>query len=157
MASKIKDLPYIPVTAFATIVTYELPAGTNAGAITKSVTETRPLNTVRGDTQFISVSSNQMTIQPGSYVVLATSEKRQSAVTTLSIYNVTDSVVEIIGDSGYANSTTNVSIKLNGILTVTSPKIYELQIYSSSGTGLSGVASNVGISEVYEMITFIRI
>src|SRR5690606_21247003 len=43
------------------------PSGTAGGTFTSGSWQTRDLNTIEGDSSFVSLASNQFTLQPGTY------------------------------------------------------------------------------------------
>jgi hypothetical protein len=103
------------------------------------VTFTRTLNTVKANTMNASLSSNVITLQPGTYrcKIKAPAGATQHQAFLL---NSTDSVNALIGSA--EGSTNSVSSFVSGIFTITSQKNFAVRHY----TGSNGLVMGTGIS-----------
>lgn len=131
-------------------------SATSGGSFTSGAYQTRTLNTLSGDTSFVSLSSNQFTLQPGTYKISASAPGRLVNRHKVKLRNVTDSTDPIIGESMEAvagdNATTRSSIE--DIISITSAKTFELQhrCETTAATTGFGLAAGFGDSEVYAVV-----
>ena len=145
-------------------------SGTAGGPATSGPYQTRVLNTQEGDTGFCSLSSNQFTLQPGTYEIEATAPAHSGATGgnvghhRIKIYNITDSSDAILGSGAYV-STPTVSNQvtthtfLYGRIIVTGVKTFELQhkVQTTYATNGFGVGASFGDSEVYSIVKIDKI
>jgi prepilin-type N-terminal cleavage/methylation domain-containing protein len=127
---------------------------------------TRELNTIRYEKDYsnsFSLSSNQITLQPGKYFVEITSNVHHLDRFTIRFYNTSDNdgTFSLQGLSHVAQDTANQSttVDLYGTLDISSTKVYELQIrsnYSKSGNGL-GVDASFVSNNIYSIVTIIKL
>lgn len=143
-------------------------SGTAGGTATSGSYQTRTLNTQEGDTGFCSLSSNQFTLQPGTYEIEAYapaygSNNADTGGHKIKIRNITDSTDSIIGSQITPDSTTNTSTSsfslLKGRLTITSSKVFELQhrVTVTKATDGFGAAVTFGDSEIYSTVKIDKI
>lgn len=137
-------------------------SGTAGGTFTSGAWQTRDLNTLEGDTGFISLSSNQFTLQPGKYEIEAFAPASTVDLHQAKLYNITDSSDEIIGQAGYerngSNDADSTSI-IKGQVTITSSKTFEIQHRcSTTGTTIGfGRAGSFGVGEVYTQVKITKV
>lgn len=139
-------------------------ANTAGGGFTSGAWQTRDLNTLEGDTSFISNASNQFTLtQAGTYHIEAYAPAYDVDLHKIKLRNISDSTDDIIGSSEYAgissaDTSQTVSI-LKGVITIASSKTFEIQHRSSTtrATDGFGLASNFGVSEVYTVVKVTRV
>lgn len=129
-------------------------SGTGGGGFTSGSWVTRILNTQTGDTGFCSLSSNQFTLQPGTYNIEFTVPAYKTNQHKAKLRNITDSTDELIGTSEYALG--NVSgdqtrSKITGRITITSAKTFEIQHRCTTTNGIdgAGVVSTFSVDEIY--------
>ena len=125
-------------------------AGPSAASATWNI---RVLNTVVYNTiTGASLASNRITLPAGTYRVHAHSgchdiDRQQSA-----LYNVTDTAIEVLGNSSLAQNSdlTMQHSTVFGQFTIAAEKVFELHLYSevAKANGL-GVAVSSGEVEVY--------
>ena len=73
---------------------------------------TRDLNTILTDPDtIVSVSSNQFTLQAGTYLISANAPAYKAARNQILIYNVTDSTVVAVGTSEYCGNSESVQTR----------------------------------------------
>lgn len=157
-------------TRFA-LITYQVSNGTAGGTSTGGSFQTRPLNTVSQETveDFISLSSNQITLQPGFYQISAQSlfwEENQNTNGVRSrIRDITNSATVGLSLSGQINLTEpNTTLNYMSIipsftLTVSATTVYELQYFVTTGQATNGlgVPSSSGEVEVYASVLIQRV
>lgn len=130
----------------------------SSGSVTANTVHTRVINTLEGDSSFISLSSNQFTLDPGVYNVEFESLVYNINENQMFIYNVTDATYDIDGRSVYANSSSASSVyaSVEGRIEITERKTFEVRHWSSStlasnafGLPADVDASNPQSNEVY--------
>ncbi|MEZ5021801.1 MAG: hypothetical protein R2728_00820 [Chitinophagales bacterium] len=94
---------------------------------------TRPLNTTEGSATFASLSGNQITLQPGSYLINATCPIRQSGDGTMQsiLYNITASttLLEGIAMRSLSGSDFDNLTPVKGIITIATATTVELRSF----------------------------
>lgn len=134
-------------------------SGTNGGTFTSGSYQTRTLNTVEGDSSFVSLSSNQFTLQAGTYRITSSAPASFCDEHKSKLRNITDSsdtligTVERVSTSAGGNSDTTRSI-IEGTFSITSTKTFEIQhrCTVTRATSGFGVAAGFGDSEVYTTV-----
>ena len=137
-------------------------AGTYGGSTSSGDWRQRTLNTLEGDTSFISLSSNVFTLNPGKYAIEGFGVISRSDGCQTSIYNYTDDAIEAPGTGGTvpdANYLTNFAMAYVDIMV---PKAYGLyyRTGSSSGGGDAVRAlgfANVWTTEVYAQVKITKL
>lgn len=104
-------------------------SGTDGGTFTAGSRVTRTLNTeIYDGDNIVTLSSNQFTLQAGTYEVEAWLPAYQSNRNKAWLYNVTDAGDEKIGLSNYSKSAAyGLACPLRGSFTIASAKAFELQ------------------------------
>ena len=136
-------------------------AGVAGGTSTANTIHTRTLNTVRGDTEIASLSTNQFTLQKGVYTLNASAPAYTANRHQLFLYNITDSsYVEGFDSpsqiSGAAGVQTDATLK--GKLTLLNAKTFEIRHWFQSGKATDGlgVEMSMGVNpttrEVYTRV-----
>jgi len=122
------------------VLEYRVSPASFGGTATAGAWYTRPLNTEVIDTgNFCTLSSNQFTLEAGTYTVDAIGSFFSTSDSFIRIYNVTD-VVSVAQSPHSAAG--ELSVPLSGAFTIASAKVFELQYLcqtSQAGSGL-GVA-----------------
>lgn len=146
---------------------------TDGGTTSNATYYTRTLNTINedgsttsGSCSFVTLSSNQFTIQPGRYKIKGWGTAfrpdssfvflRDTSAGTNDIYN------GLIGNGYSGNATDNATIRpeFNGEIELTVPKTFELKQYiqTAKSTNGLGVKTNVsGYSNVYSSVEITKI
>jgi len=141
-------------------------SGVSGGSSSTNTVHTRDLNTLTGDTNFISLSTNQFTLQAGKYEIEAIAPAYRSDAHQLFLYNVTDSTYDIDGKSMYTNNAqaTSVDSALNGQIIISSSKTYEIRHWvttakASNGLGVSsaGGTNNPASNNVYTQVKITKV
>jgi len=136
-------------------------SGTNGGDFNSGSYVTRVLNTVEGDSGFVSLSTNQFTLQPGKYQIEAHAPGHLCGAHKAKVYNVTNSVDAIIGAyvSSETASGTGTRSVVDGTLTITEPKVFELRhrcTNTKASNGL-GFPCAFGDSEIYAVVMITKL
>ena len=134
-------------------------SGTDGGTFTSGAWQTRDLNTIEGDSEIVSLSANQFTLQAGKYVIEASAPAWSVNYHKSKIRNITGSSDAILGSSMYTNSGATNCSTIYGTLIVNSPTVFELQHRCSvtgANTGL-GVPATFGVDEVFAQVKITKL
>lgn len=131
---------------------------TNGGTFTSGAWKTRTLNTEDSDSgSIVSISSNQFTLQAGTYRLSASAPAGRVNVHQTRIQNITDNTTTLVGSSEYSVGVTD-SVQSRSVVagefTIAGAKAFELQHRCSStrATDGFGIANSFGLSEVYSIV-----
>jgi hypothetical protein len=130
---------------------------THGGTFTQDAWRTRDLNTEVADPDsIVSISSNQFTLQAGTYLLRWSAPARDLTHHQTRMYNITDSAVVRHGSSEYTNSmdVQNRSVG-SARVTIAGAKAFELQHYghnTTSTTGFGCAANSDGATEHYALV-----
>ncbi len=130
---------------------------TAGGSSTSTTTHTRVLNTIVDPHSIVtSLTSNQFTLPAGTYYINASAPAYTSNPHKVRIRNITDSTTALVGTSEQDSSSINAQTRsqVEGILTISASKTFELQHYISVGFATSGLGSptSSGDVEVYATV-----
>ena len=123
----------------------------------------RDLNTEHFDPDnIVSVSSNQFTLQAGTYIIEWSCPSYRTNRHLTRLYNVTASTVVEDGQIAYANTSGNVHDFSTGIARVvlTSAAVFKIQSYieSTSGTADFGIAINsINVTNIYTRVKITKL
>lgn len=134
-------------------------AGTAGGGFTSGAWQTRTLNTEDSDSGGIaSINSNQITLQAGTYRIMANAPGYYCSYHKAVLYNVTDAANTLIGSTEYSpaggvDQTVSHS-HICGEFTIVSAKAFEIRHICSVTRGSDGLgpAYNHGVSEVFTVV-----
>ncbi len=145
-------------------------SGTNGGTFTAGSYVTRVLNTEVDPDSIVSLSSNQFTLDAGTYLIMA--KAPATSVNTLGINmhkaklrNVTDSSDTLIGTAerikldSASGSTGQTSSIISGIFTIAGTKTFEIQhrcTETENTVGL-GTAASFGDAEIYTTVMITKL
>lgn len=154
-ASKSAALTAVPTPLVAYLKDVK-PSGTAGGTFTAGAWQTRTLNTLEGDTSFVTLSANAFTLPAGRYEIEASAPARGVNSHALKLRNITLGSDQLIGSNSYATSTGAVqtSVSIIGILHLTVPQVFEVQHRcetTSSSVGF-GTSTGFGVSEVFTQV-----
>jgi len=132
--------------------------GTAGGTFTSGSWQTRDLNTENSDVDsIVSISSNQFTLGAGTYHLHGHARGQEVGDHQTRIRNITDSTTDILGSNANAASgaTRGTDSFINGIITLTGTKTFELQHYGETTRATDGFGTAVSNSEqeVYSELT----
>jgi hypothetical protein len=147
-----------PPTAY---VKDEKAYNVDGGTFTAGAWRTRVLNTLTGDTSFISLASNQITLDPGTYIIYAIAPSVDVDTSIIQLYNVTDTATVIVGSTASSQVTTNSSHSfLMGTFTIAASKTFEIQHQGQTTRATDGFgvqSSFAGYNSVYTQVTLTKI
>ena len=157
----------IPVPAPATIEVITLKDVkapiSNGGTFTAGSFQTRTLNTLENpqSVTWVSLLANQFTLQPGTYRIWGAAPAYRVDRHQATLYNITDSVVQIIGSSALANSGSLAETNsiIVGVVVLASAKVFEFQhrcAATKSGDGF-GLSAFFGIDDVYATVEITKL
>jgi len=114
------------------------------------------LNTHEGNTDIVSLSSNQFTVQAGTYDIEVVAPAYQVNNHKAKLRDVTNSVDIIIGTANRADDTNVVRSNsvIYGTFTTLAATTFEIQHQSQSTQATRGFGNNVGfgVEEVYTTV-----
>ena len=130
---------------------------TDGGSSTSGAFYTRDLNTeFVDDDNIVSISSNQFTLQAGTYLIKASAPAYKSSRHQILIWNATDSTGSV-GTSEYAGSGESVQTRSHAVarFTIGAAKAFEIRhrVGNSLATYGLGVASNYDLlNSIYTIV-----
>jgi len=132
-------------------------AGTNGGTFTSGSWQTRTLNTEDTDDDgIVSLSSNQFTLQAGTYRICASTPAYYIAAHKAKLYNITAAVDVILGttEMSYTDGSITTRSMVVGQFTISSASVFEIQhrCEITRATDGLGYRSNFGVAEVYTVV-----
>jgi hypothetical protein len=139
--------------------------GTDGGNFSSGAWLIRKLNTLEiyppGSTN-ISLASDEITLQPGTYSFIATVPARRVLSHQSRLYNITDSLIVALGTNAFcANgiSTTDTPSHIYTFFTIVSAKNYRIEhrCQLTCNTVGFGQASNFGNQEVYTIVQILKL
>jgi hypothetical protein len=147
-------------TSIATLEDQKAPA-TAGGTFTLGVFRTRDLNTEDDPGGIVTLAANQFTLQAGTYFIRASAPADRVDSHQTRLQNITDATTDIIGSSEFADAGIRIQTRsvLEGRITITSPKVFELQHRSTATRAVNGfgIAANVGLNELYSEVEIIKL
>lgn len=155
--------PITPITQQVGYVKDVKGATVNGGTFTSGAWRTRDLNTIEGDSGFITLGTNQFTLPSGEYDIDAVAQAIRVDGHLTKLRNITDSTDDIIGESSFSASAINAGdtkSHLKGRIVLTASKTFELQhrcettSASTEGFGRGWLA---GFSAVFTTIKITKI
>ena len=139
-------------------------SGTNGGTFTSGAWQTRDLNTLEGDTGFVSLSGNQFTLQPGKYEIEVSAPAFSVARHKAKLVRDPSGtpVDAIVGSSELANAAGNqhtTSSVIKGSITLTTSSVYEVQhqCETTRATNGFGQSTSFGVDEVFTQISIKKV
>lgn len=139
------------------------PQGVSGGTTVGGSYVVRDLNVIEGDTNIVSLASNQFTLQKGKYEIEATAPYYVVNGSRIKIFNVTDSTDAIFGNNGTFGGGSNQSdgpANLNGTIEIKETKTFDLRQYTTTtraGDGLGTPNNIAGESEYYAQIKITKL
>ncbi len=131
-------------------------AGTNGGTLTANTWFVRELNTLEGNVDFCTLSSNQFTLTEGSYTITAKAPACDVQAHQIKLYNVTAGA-EIMGQSNFSSGGVTTYSELSTIIVIAASHVFEIQhICSKTSANIGRGRSNGWGDEVYAIVTVQR-
>lgn len=139
------------------IIADQKSANTNGGTFTTGAWRTRDLNAEISDADgIVSISSNQFTLQSGTYLIKSFAPAYGVDRHQTRLYNITDSSVALTGVSTFASSGSagSNSALISGRITIASAKVFEIQHrgQTTAATYGLGIESNFATTETFLVI-----
>lgn len=136
--------------------------GTNGGTCTAGAWNTRVLNTIVFDPDsIVSLSSNQITLGAGTYILKATCPAYGTNQHQTRLRNITDGSTTKMGSCHHTWASDNSSDNshLTAAFTIASSKVFEIQhrFTTSRGAGDMGLATGWGDYEVYTQVEIYKL
>ena len=142
------NLPGGGLYSAVAVICDQKASGTNGGTFTAGAWRTRDLNTEITDADgIVSISSNQFTLQAGTYTISATAVSYKSAEVRLKLQNITDATAASTGTSHFfsdAHALVGFSDLPPFVVTIGSAKAFELQHWCNSSTSTNGFGWGLG-------------
>jgi hypothetical protein len=145
------------------IIQDQKASGADGGTFTSGAWQTRTLNTIANNMGApVSLSSNQITLPAGTYRIYASAPVYYVNRHQARLRNITDSTTTLVGTGEYSEASGDGTVTrsiINGVFTITSSKVFEIQHYcqttnTSDGFGL---AQSTGEIEIYASIEIERL
>lgn len=116
---------------------------------------------VQDDTGEVVLSNNQFTLPAGRYIIRASAPAYRVDWHYIRLMNITDNVVEKIGNNAYSLSTTDGTLDISNLtktLIVDNNKMFEIQHKSQTSYSANGFGVPHGTdSEIYTTVEIIRL
>lgn len=134
--------------------------GTSGGSCVYGCGNTRVINTLSGDTSFVSLSANQLTLMPGKYIITASGQSRGVGGTAQILYDVTNATTKTIGLSTYDDDNNNGTSSFTAHVEPTASTVYEIRMcaqatLATTCMGRDNVITNG--NEVYLKATIMKL
>jgi len=148
-------------TSYA-IIADQKASGSQGGAFTAGAWRTRDLNTELVDPDgIVSISSNQFTLQAGSYLIEAQAPSFAVLRHIIKLYQTSGTPADIaFGTAVYNNSVYNDGVSvLKARVTISTATTYEIRHRcqtTNSGATAMGVSSNFGNTELYTVVKIFK-
>ena len=118
-------------------------SGTNAGTFTSGDWRTRDLNTEISDEDgIVSISSNQFTLQAGTYLIKASAPAYYVSDHMAKLYNVTASADIAFGTSGYTSVAAQTRSIVTARITISAARTFEIRHRCGSTKTNNGFGEN---------------
>lgn len=132
-------------------------AGTNGGTFTGGSFQTRDLNTVENQQSWIQLSSNQITLERGTYIIDAAASATNVNGHQAKLRNITESSDALTGTTEFSSAASNIMTKslVCGRIAIASQKVFEIQHFGS--TTVSSIGFGIGLGQAPELYTQVKI
>ena len=133
-------------------------AGEGGGNSTATSFNDRDLNTLEGEAWFVTLASNQFTLEPGTYKIDGTVPGFRTGAMHGRLYDVTNSKELMIGTSEVSDNSSgqgSIISRFGGTVTITASTTFKVQSYSQSASstfGLGYYASPSTDSSIYTQV-----
>ena len=152
--------PVSPLFTSYAVINHSVAYNQSAGTFSSGSWVTRELNTeVFDPDNIVSISSNQFTLQAGTYYIRAQSPAYRVDQHVIRLYNVTDSSVDGVGmavmtSSSFASQTVSTLVAR---ITISGAKAFEIQHQCQTSHSTHGLGLNHGISGANSIYTIVEI
>jgi hypothetical protein len=137
------------------------PNGTHGGGCVEDTWNPRELNQLSGDTSFITLVDNQITLQPGTYLIEGTAPAFVTSHHKAKLSVAATGETIILGANSFSNNAypTQTASVLGGVVELSEPTTVELLHRCQNESPLFGlgIASNFGDDEVYSQLKIVKL
>ena len=150
--------PTAAVIKPAVCILKDVKANNDEGGSSSAGLNHRDLNTIEGESWFVTLSSNQFTLEPGMYKIDGTTPGFRTGAMHGRLYDITNSKALMIGSSEVSDNSSgqgSVISRFGGVITITSSTTFKVESYSQSPYstyGLGYYASPSSDSSVYTQV-----
>ncbi len=134
-----------------------VPGGSSSGA----AWTVRELNTITGDSSFISLASNQFTLEKGKYEIEVSSPFKGADWASIRLRDITNSVdIEYSSTVSTGGAVNSIPCLLQTEVDINSSNVYEIQYYvngTAGSTSALGTPHNNGTSNIYTQVKITKI
>ncbi len=135
---------------------FEGTATTDGGTYTSGSWNTPTMDTINGDSEFLTLASDQITLGAGTYNWDGSIQFFQTDISQIRLRNITDASTAIVGNKGTAAvaDTTGRTLLLQGVFTITGTKVFEVQgrgQTTNAGDGFGRGAVDLGENSVFRI------
>lgn len=152
--------PVTPLFTKYAVINETQPYNQGGGTFNSGAWRTRILNTeVFDPDNIVSISSNQFTLQAGTYYIRAQAPAYRVDQHHIRLRNITDSTTDGVGSVGMSSSSF-ASITLSLLttrFTISSAKVFEIQHYCSTTHNTYGLGIMHGINGTNSIYTIVEI
>tara|TARA_A100001391_G_scaffold45297_2_gene26652 strand:- start:247 stop:882 length:636 start_codon:yes stop_codon:yes gene_type:complete len=140
------------------IIADQKATDTNGGSTSTGTFNVRDLNTeLVDDDNIVSISSNQFTLQAGTYLIRASAPAYKAARHQIILWNATDSSLAQVGTSEFSEVSSNICTRsfVQGRATIGAAKAFEIRhrVGNAVTTFGFGVASNYDLlASIYTIV-----
>lgn len=126
-------------------------SGTNGGTATAGAYTTRVLNTTVRNIAGATLASNRVNLPAGTWRISASAANNTAGTFRLRIRNITDATTSILGPGGSVAGNVYNYLTVDGVVTITSAKDFEVQHYRATTVGPDdfGLPASSGDVEIY--------
>jgi hypothetical protein len=160
--SALTNLPAGGKFASYAVIGDQKGTNTSGGSSTSGAFYTRDLNTIFTDPDtIVSISSNQFTLQAGTYLISASAPAYKASRHQIIIWNATDSSIVAVGTSEYCGGSESVQSRsfAQNKTTISGAKAFEIRhrVGGSNSTYGLGIESNYDtLASIYTMVEIFK-
>ena len=147
--------------AISTAKVYDAKSsGTNGGTFTSGSDQTRDLNQKEDPDSIVTLSSNQFTLEAGTYLIQWTCPAYRVSRHQSHLYDVTNTAILARGQSSQASNANDGESLSSGsyIATITSNTAYEIRHRCSSTVTSNGFGHQCGFgTEIYTVVNIFKL
>ena len=137
------------------------PNGSHGGDCIANQWNTRTLNNLSGDSSFVSIANNQISLEPGTYTFKVIAPTYLDNIHKAILKNVSTGAVALVGSTGRSHTSVggvNSSV-IHGQVEIAAPTNFEVQHRCTATMNVVGfgLASSFGVDEVYTQVVITKI
>lgn len=138
-------------------------SSTDGGTFTSGSWQTRALNNIKGDIENVTLSSNQFTLQSGTYYIYASAPAFGVGKHQIRLQNVSDNITEMYGTSSYSGcgalgyAAINNAAELTHTMFLLQAKTFEIQHQCEVTQAANGFGVAAGFASNFEVYTRVQI